>query len=91
MFKLLGFICFVVAIAGVVAYTAGWVQFETQNDKTTIELETQKIKDATGKAIEGGKKAVESIKQSFNGSESNDSSEGKQDASKTEPETNGND
>lgn len=59
MTRLLGTITLLVLIAGAVFYAAGWIKFERSPDRTLIEIESQRIEEATRDAVEQGRQTIE--------------------------------
>lgn len=59
MRKLLGTITIVAILASVVCFTAGWITFRQTSQSTVMEIKTEEIKEATTKAVEQGKEALE--------------------------------
>jgi hypothetical protein len=59
MTRLLGTLTLVAILAGIVFYASGWISWDRTEDRTTIEIETREIQEATEKAVEEGKRVVE--------------------------------
>ncbi len=57
--KLFGSLFLVLLILGAIFYASGWVQFQSNGDTTTIEMNTGEIKEAADKAIDKSKELID--------------------------------
>lgn len=59
MRKLLGSITILAIIASIGCFAAGWIKFSQTPQSAVMEIKTEKIKEATTKALEDGKQILE--------------------------------
>ena len=59
LLSFLGTITLLALIAGTILYAAGWLKFDQNSDRTTIEIESREIEDAARSAVEQGKQTLD--------------------------------
>jgi hypothetical protein len=61
MRNLLATLALLMIVVVVGLYAAGWLQYRTNESSATIEIQTQNIENAAGRAVEDGRELLEEV------------------------------
>lgn len=86
--RLLGSLTFIALIFGIIAYSAGWIQFSHADGTSTIKVKNDKIKKAAKDAAEKGKHALEKTGELLMPSKEPDASNANDSKAKDSPGSN---
>lgn len=67
--RILGTVCILALLFGVIAYASGWIRFHSGVNTTTIEMDTGEMKESADEAIRKGKELLKKAGEKLNSNE----------------------